>query len=73
MSLEETFACYVGAYYGVREMDEYQLKEYVLHDLEHLIEIILYMGSIWKKKLMRLIIMFLLKQNFMMLCLFYLK
>lgn len=38
MSLEETFACYVGAYYGVREMDEYQLKEYVLHDLEHLIE-----------------------------------
>lgn len=34
MSLEETFQCYVGAYYGVREMDLYPLKEYVLHDLD---------------------------------------
>lgn len=38
MSLEETFACLVGAYYGVREMDLYPLKEYVLHDLQVYIE-----------------------------------
>ena len=38
MSLEETFACLVGAYYGVREMDLYPLKEYVLHDLQIFIE-----------------------------------
>jgi len=34
MSVEETFACFVGAYYGICEMDEYLLKEYVLYDIE---------------------------------------
>ena len=34
MTIQEQFSCMVGAYYGVEEMDEYPLKEYVLYDLE---------------------------------------
>lgn len=34
MTIQEQFSCMVGAYYGVAEMDEYPLKEYVLYDLE---------------------------------------
>lgn len=34
MNQEETYKAYIGAYYGVEGMDEYPLKEYVLHDLE---------------------------------------
>ena len=33
MNLEDTFRYLVGAYYGIREMDEYDLKEYVLNDI----------------------------------------
>ncbi|MBE6146323.1 MAG: hypothetical protein IKM55_01000 [Bacilli bacterium] len=34
MDLRDTFRYMVGAYYGVSEMDEYDLKEYVLKDIE---------------------------------------
>lgn len=37
MNLEDTFRYMVGAYYGVMEMDEYPLKEFVLHDIENYI------------------------------------
>lgn len=34
MNLEDMFRYMVGAYYGICEMDEYDLKEYVLKDIE---------------------------------------
>lgn len=34
MDLQDTFRYLVGAYYGVGEMDNYELKEYVLKDIE---------------------------------------
>ena len=34
MVLDDTFRYLVGAYYGICEMDEYDLKEYVLKDIE---------------------------------------
>lgn len=37
MPLIDTFRYLVGAYYGMCEMDEYDLKEYVLKDLENYI------------------------------------
>ncbi len=37
MNLEDTFRYMVGAYYGISEMDEYDLKEYVLKDIEEYI------------------------------------
>lgn len=39
MDLKDTFRYLVGAYYGIFEMDEYDLKEYVLKDIEEYIEI----------------------------------
>ncbi|MCI8575233.1 MAG: hypothetical protein HFI09_02055 [Bacilli bacterium] len=53
MSLDETFACYVGAYFGVREMDHYPLKEYVLHDLEIYIQEFVKNNSILGKDLQK--------------------
>lgn len=38
MNLEDTFRYMVGAYYGISEMDEYLLKEYVLKDIEEYIK-----------------------------------
>ncbi len=38
MNLEDTFRYLVGAYYGVSEMDEYDLKEYILKDIEEYIK-----------------------------------
>lgn len=38
MNLEDTFKYLVGAYYGVSEMDNYDLKEYVLKDIEEYIK-----------------------------------
>lgn len=32
--LEDTFRYLVGAYYGIVEMDNYELKEYILKDIE---------------------------------------
>lgn len=37
MKLEDEFKCLVGGYYGVMEMDEYDLKVYVLKDIENYI------------------------------------
>ncbi len=37
MNLEDQFRLYVGAYYGVLEMDEYDLKVYVLQNIEKII------------------------------------
>lgn len=37
MKIEDTFCILVGAYYGIRELDEYKLKEYVLQSIEDLI------------------------------------
>ena len=37
MNLEDTFRYMVGAYYGISEMDEYDLKTYVLKDIEEYI------------------------------------
>lgn len=38
MSLEDQFRYLVGAYYGVMEMDEYDLKVYILKDIENYIK-----------------------------------
>lgn len=38
MILEDTFRYLVGAYYGIAEMEEYNLKEYVLKDIENYIK-----------------------------------
>lgn len=32
-TLKDTYRYLIGGYYGVREMDEYNLKEYVLKDI----------------------------------------
>ncbi len=37
MDLKDTFCTYIGAYYGMMEMDNYDLKEYVLYDLQQYI------------------------------------
>ncbi len=37
MNIKDTFKYLVGAYYGIREMDNYELKEYVLKDIENYI------------------------------------
>lgn len=37
MDLRDTFRYMVGAYYGISEMDEYELKEYILKDIEEYI------------------------------------
>ena len=34
MTLEDTYRMLYGAYLGIREMDEYTSKEYVLKDIE---------------------------------------
>ena len=38
MDLRDTFKYLVGAYYGVREVDEYTTKEYILKDIEEYIK-----------------------------------
>ncbi len=38
MNLKDEFKCMIGAYYGVRSMDEYDLKVYVLKDIENYIK-----------------------------------
>lgn len=38
MSLEDQYRYLVGAYYGVTEMDEYDLKVYILKDIENYIK-----------------------------------
>lgn len=38
MNLKDTFRYLIGSYYGICEMDEYDLKEYTLKDLEQYIK-----------------------------------
>ncbi len=38
MTLENEYKLLVGGYYGVMEMDEYKLKEYILKDIEEYIK-----------------------------------
>ena len=38
MDLKDTYRYLIGAYYGICEMDEYDLKEYVLKDIEEYIK-----------------------------------
>jgi hypothetical protein len=38
MDLKDTYRYLVGAYYGISELDEYDLKEYVLKDIEEYIK-----------------------------------
>ena len=37
MDLKDTYKYLVGAYYGIQEMDNYSLKEYVLQDIQEYI------------------------------------
>ena len=37
-NIKDTYKYLVGGYYGVREMDEYPLKEFVLKDIEDYID-----------------------------------
>ncbi len=37
MELKDTYCYMVGAYYGIEEMDNYELKEFVLKDIENYI------------------------------------
>jgi len=38
MDLKDTYKYLVGAYYGIQEMDNYALKEYVLQDIKAYID-----------------------------------
>jgi len=38
MTLENEYKLLVGGYYGIMEMDEYKLKEYILKDIEEYIK-----------------------------------
>ncbi len=38
MDLKDTYRYLVGAYYGIRDMDNYELKEYILKDIEEYIK-----------------------------------
>ena len=46
MELEDQFKYLVGAYYGVRTMDEYDLKVYILKDIENYIKNIIEINPI---------------------------
>ena len=38
MTLEDQYRMLVGAYYGVREMDEHELRIFILQDIENYIK-----------------------------------
>lgn len=38
MDIKDTFCYMVGAYYGIQEMDSYDLKEYILKNIENYIK-----------------------------------
>ena len=38
IDLKDTYRYYMGAYYGIREMDEYNTKEYVLKEVKEFID-----------------------------------
>lgn len=35
MDLKDKFKCLIGGYYGIRTMDNYDLKVYILNDIEN--------------------------------------
>lgn len=37
-TIEDIYRYIVGAYYGIRELDEYDLKEFILKDIENYIK-----------------------------------
>lgn len=46
MDRESYFNLYVESYFGVREVDEYDLKEYILKDIENYIKDFVYTNDI---------------------------
>ena len=46
MERDNLFNLYVEGYFGVREMDEYDLKEYVLKDIENYIKDFVYTNGV---------------------------
>ena len=38
MKLEDQFKCFVGGYFGIRDIDEYDLKVYLLKEIEEYIK-----------------------------------
>ena len=38
MTIQDEYKLYVEAYYGINEIDEYELKEYTLKDVDKLID-----------------------------------
>lgn len=46
MERDNLFNLYVEGYFGVREMDEYDLKEYVLKDIENYINDFVYTNGV---------------------------
>lgn len=46
MERDNLFNLYVEGYFGVREMDEYDLKEYVLKDIENYIKDFVYTNDV---------------------------
>lgn len=50
MELNNLLKCFIEGYYGVREMDEYDLKEYVLSDIENYIKDFVIINEIDKEE-----------------------
>lgn len=46
MTLEDEYRTLVGAYYGVREMDEHELRIFILKDIENYIKIFVELNPI---------------------------
>lgn len=46
MKLEDQFKCLVGGYFGIRDMDEYDLKVYLLKEIEEYIKDFIEVNSI---------------------------
>ena len=38
IDLKDTYRYYMGAYFGIREMDEYKTKEYILQEVKEYID-----------------------------------
>lgn len=49
MELENLLKCYIEAYFGVQDMDEYDLKEFILKDIEDYIKNFVIVNNIDKK------------------------
>lgn len=49
MQLEDLLKCYIEAYFGMQQMDEYDLKEFILKDIEDYIKNFVSVNNIDKK------------------------